>query len=58
MTEIKALREAHQLLTIFDMQEKSNNLIHELSGGMKKKLSLLMALTGRPEVSKTFKFSQ
>lgn len=50
LTELQAYREAYHLLTLFDMQEKGNNMINELSGGMKKKLSLLMALIGRPDV--------
>lgn len=34
------------------MRHKERNLVKELSGGMQRKLSLAIALVGKPEVSR------
>lgn len=39
-----------ELITIFGLQERQNNLINELSGGEKQKLSVLLALIPNPEI--------
>lgn len=42
--------EIDDYLKKYDLWEKRNVLIHRLSMGMKKKLSIIMALLGRPEL--------
>ena len=39
-----------QLFDIFEITERANDLIEELSGGMKKKVSLIAALLHQPEI--------
>ncbi|XP_065219689.1 retinal-specific phospholipid-transporting ATPase ABCA4-like [Planococcus citri] len=50
LTQTKATREAKYLLNVFEMQEKNSNFVYELSGGMRRKLGLLIALIGRPQI--------
>ncbi|XP_065204055.1 retinal-specific phospholipid-transporting ATPase ABCA4-like [Planococcus citri] len=45
-----ALAEANEYLAIMEMQSKKNSLIGALSGGMKRKLCLAIALMGKAEV--------
>lgn len=40
-----------ELLNLFNISEKKTELVSNLSGGMKRKLSLAIALIGNPEVS-------
>lgn len=40
-----------ELLSLFNIREKKNDLVSNLSGGMKRKLQLAIALIGNPEVS-------
>lgn len=47
----KSKSEGLHLLTIFNMMHKKDELVNSLSGGMKRKLSLAIALIGSPEVS-------
>lgn len=42
-----------KLLKLLDLQQKKNELVNTLSGGMKRKVSLAIALIGNPEVRKT-----
>ncbi|KAL6957764.1 ATP-binding cassette sub- A, partial [Sarracenia purpurea var. burkii] len=42
--------EANEYLTMMDMQSKKNSLAKELSGGMKRKLCLSIALMGNAQV--------
>lgn len=44
-------KEGLNLLSLLNIREKSNGLVSHLSGGMKRKLSLAIALIGKPEVS-------
>lgn len=39
------------LLNLLNIAQKKNELVSSLSGGMKRKLSLAIALVGNPEVS-------
>lgn len=39
------------LLNLLNIVQKKNELVSSLSGGMKRKLSLAIALVGNPEVS-------
>ncbi|XP_065215397.1 phospholipid-transporting ATPase ABCA1-like isoform X2 [Planococcus citri] len=45
-----AVAEANEYLTMMEMQSKKNALAKELSGGMKRKLCLSIALMGKAEV--------
>ncbi|XP_065218523.1 phospholipid-transporting ATPase ABCA3-like isoform X2 [Planococcus citri] len=45
-----ALAEADEYLYMMEMQEKKNSLVNALSGGMKRKLCLAIALMGEAEV--------
>jgi ABC-type multidrug transport system ATPase subunit len=47
----KAKLEGLKLLKILNILQKKNELVSSLSGGMKRKLSLAIALVGSPEVS-------
>lgn len=47
----KAKQEGLNLLKILNISQKKNELVSSLSGGMKRKLSLAIALVGNPEVS-------
>lgn len=52
MTLQKAKSEGIQLLKILNILQKKDEEVIKLSGGMKRKLSLAIALLGDPEVSK------
>lgn len=43
-------KEGLNLLSLLNMKEKKTSLVSHLSGGMKRKLSLAIALIGKPEV--------
>lgn len=47
----KAKLEGLNLLKLLNISQKKNELVSSLSGGMKRKLSLAIALVGSPEVS-------
>lgn len=47
----QAKLEGLDLLNLLNVLRKKNSLMNELSGGMKRKLSLAIALIGSPEVS-------
>uniref|UniRef100_A0A8C2MJ39 ATP-binding cassette, sub-family A member 14 n=2 Tax=Cricetulus griseus TaxID=10029 RepID=A0A8C2MJ39_CRIGR len=46
----KRAREIDEMLTSFDLLDKSNTLSKDLSGGMKRKLSIIIALIGNTKV--------
>lgn len=46
----KAKLEGLNLLKLLNISQKKNDLVSSLSGGMKRKLSLAIALVGSPEV--------
>lgn len=46
----EAKKEGLDLLNLLNLREKRNDLVSHLSGGMKRKLSLAIALIGKPEV--------
>lgn len=46
MAELEGLR----LLKLLNILQKKNELVSKLSGGMKRKLSLAIALVGSPDV--------
>lgn len=48
---MKAKSEGLHLLKLLNIFQKQNELVSNLSGGMKRKLSLAVALVGSPEVS-------
>lgn len=50
-TAKEASEEAEELLRKLNMYEKKNDLAHTLSGGMKRKLCLGMAVIGNSSVS-------
>ncbi|GAB1292623.1 ATP-binding cassette, sub-family A (ABC1), member 14 [Apodemus speciosus] len=46
----KRSREIHGMLTSFDLMQKSNTMSKDLSGGMKRKLSIIIALIGDTKI--------
>lgn len=51
MTLQNAKSDGLHLLKLLNIMNKKNELVSSLSGGMKRKLSLAIALVGNPEVS-------
>lgn len=51
MSLVNAKSEGLHLLKLLNISQKQNELVSNLSGGMKRKLSLAVALVGSPEVS-------
>lgn len=51
MSFVHAKLEAEKLMNKLNMDNKLNNMAHTLSGGMKRKLCLAMALIGNSKVS-------
>jgi len=47
----KAKSEGLNLLKLLNILDKKDELVGKLSGGMKRKLSLAIALVGSPEVN-------
>lgn len=55
-----ALQEAKEYMRLMEIEDKASSLVATLSGGMKRKLCLSIALMGKAEVSKSvffFKFT-
>lgn len=50
----QAKSEGLHLLKLLNLLKKKNELVNKLSGGMKRKLSLAIALVGSPEVSNIY----
>jgi len=48
----EAKSEGLHLLKLLNILQKKDELVNSLSGGMKRKLSLAIALVGSPEVCK------
>lgn len=51
MTLKKSKSDGLHLLKLLNILQKKNELVSNLSGGMKRKLSLAIALVGDPEVN-------
>lgn len=54
MTLSEARTEGIHLIKLLNIFQKKDELVSSLSGGMKRKLSLAIALIGNPEVSNEF----
>jgi len=52
----EAKSEGLHLLTLLNILQKKDELVSKLSGGMKRKVSLAIALVGNPEVSDNITF--
>lgn len=50
MTKNSACTEGKELLKLLRISEKENVLVDKLSGGMRRKVSLAIALIGSPQV--------
>ena len=46
------MKEAREYMKLMEIEDKSDSLVASLSGGMKRKLCLSIALMGKAEVSK------